>query len=156
MEMNDSRHFFGGRFGGLRHGGRGYWQQQQVPAPQESIPVATPPPPPSDSTMFGRWGGRGHRGMGRGGRRLQMEETPEKIVLTAGIPNLPKESLAMRVDSGFLVLEAKFPDNYLLSRRLPLPPNIDIPRVEASKVDGKLTVVLPKLQAQEPFKVEIK
>lgn len=139
MEMDASHYFFGGRFGGWRHGGRSSWQQQV--------------PPPSESTLFGRWGGRRHRGEGQ---RLQMEETPEKIILTAGIPNLPKESLAMRVDSGFLVLEAKFPDNNLLSRRLPLPPNIDIPRVEASKVDGKLTVILPKLQAQAPFQVEIK
>lgn len=92
----------------------------------------------------------------RYGTSLQMEETAESYSLSAQLPpGTAKDSLSIKVDGRVLILEARIGAE-TVSRHLPLPRDVDLSKIEASFVEDKLVIQLPKLAPTEPITVEVK
>ncbi|MDY7011936.1 MAG: Hsp20/alpha crystallin family protein [Planctomycetota bacterium] len=98
-------------------------------------------------------------------------ETDEELVLVAEMPGAALEDISVRVDKGVLTIEgdAKFdvpdedyartyvsfcPGQYF--RAFALSDEIDRDKITASIADGILTVRLPKAEAAQSRKIEIK
>eukprot|EP01039_Chlorochromonas_danica_P003618 gene3618-3961_t len=93
---------------------------------------------------------------GRRGASLQVEETAESYSLSAQLPpGTAKDSLSIKVDGRVLILQAQIGVE-IVSRHLSLPQDVDLSKIEASFVEGKLVIQLPKLAPTEPITVEVK
>ena len=93
------------------------------------------------------------------------------IVMLADMPGVSSDTVDVRVDKGVLAIEAEavvpeFDDGYTLTfggfssgnyfRAFALSDEIDRDQIQASLVDGVLTLMLPRAEAAQTRKIEIK
>ncbi len=101
---------------------------------------------------------------------VDISETKDGLVFTVELPGFKKEELTLNVENGVLTLEGerrfeKKTDerNYhrversygRFIRSFSLPVNVDAERIDASLVDGVLTVEIPKREEAKPKSIPI-
>jgi HSP20 family protein len=94
-----------------------------------------------------------------------------EVLLRADLPGLEQKDIQIEVQDGTLVLRGErkdehqeHNDNYRLSERwegsfmrtLPLPPGIDLAKIQAKFNNGVLEVHMPKKPEAAPRKIEVK
>ena len=99
------------------------------------------------------------------------EEEDGSVVLTAEIPGADKDKVDVRVDKGVLTIWADargidVPENYAATyvgftgaeyfRAFALSDEVDRDRISAKFTDGLLVLTLPRAQAAQTRKIEIK
>ncbi|MBF0407999.1 MAG: Hsp20/alpha crystallin family protein [Candidatus Riflebacteria bacterium] len=99
---------------------------------------------------------------------VDIYETDESLVLVADLPGVDKESLEIKVDEGILTIEAhmKHVDSkrYLARefhpvsffRQFEVYETVNQNAINASLVNGVLTLTLPKAEKQKPRQIEVK
>ena len=100
--------------------------------------------------------------------RVDVYENANELLLLADVPGATKESIAVHVDKGQLILEARREagthGSPVLSEHRPVdyhrlfavPQGIDASKIEAELIAGVLRVKLPKSEALKPRRIEIK
>lgn len=122
-------------------------------------------------TFFGGTGGNGESGRARRWvPAMDLVETGDALVLTADLPGLERDDVAIEVKDGILTVsgtrEAEHTekaDGYYrvergfgsFSRSLTLPDGVDPDRVQAGFDKGVLRVTIPKPEQRKPHRVEI-
>jgi HSP20 family protein len=101
---------------------------------------------------------------------VDVYEDEAGITLLADVPGVSRDRLGVRVDGQDLVLEATAstaqPDGMQLvygeaqfpsyRREFTLSSELDASRIEASLKDGVLRLVIPKLEAAKPRRIEVR
>jgi HSP20 family protein len=103
---------------------------------------------------------------------VEAYETPDEVRLIAELPGINPEDVNLAVDNGVLMITGErrriSPDGeeqtYHLNerlygrfeRRFTLPSSVDLENIQAKHNDGLLTVILPKVEAAKPRRIEIK
>jgi Molecular chaperone (small heat shock protein) len=79
------------------------------------------------------------------------------------LPGMKKDSIDIELENSVLTIsreESKKSKageyNYSFNRSIAVPDGVDLTRVEASYVDGVLTVTLPKEEARKPRQISVK
>lgn len=102
--------------------------------------------------------------------KISLEEGEQAFTLRAELPGLDAAALELSVGEDWIELQAKreleLPEgyepirrertNFEFSRRITLPKRVDGERVDATMVDGVLTVTLPKHANAQPRQITIK
>jgi HSP20 family protein len=119
------------------------------------------------------FGGTAANGGGRARRwvpAMDLVETEDALVLTADLPGLERDDVAIEVKDGVLTVSGKRDaehtakaDGYYrversfggFSRSLALPDGVEADRVEAAFDKGVLRVTIPKPEERKPHRVEI-
>ena len=103
--------------------------------------------------------------------RVDIAETEKAFVITAEIPDVPKEAVKVTVDNGVLTIRGerkqekeekgkkfhkveRFFGTFV--RSFSLPDNVDTAKIEASFKDGMLNLNIPKTEASKPRQIEVK
>jgi HSP20 family protein len=116
----------------------------------------------------------GFFGNGNGSRRwlppMDLAETDEELVLTADLPGMSEEDIAIEVRDNVLAISGERKDERResgrgfhraersfgrFSRSLALPRGVDAQRVSAKFDQGVLEVRIPKPEERKPFRVKI-
>jgi HSP20 family protein len=116
----------------------------------------------------------GRAGNGNGARRwipaMDLAETEDELVLTADLPGMSEEDIAIEVKDNVLAISGERKDERResgrgfhraersfgrFSRALSLPRGVDAQRVSARFDQGVLEVHIPKPEERKPFRVEI-
>ena len=88
----------------------------------------------------------------------KIEHDEDGVTLTMNVPGYNKKLIDVSVDGDSLVIEGKSnsgnPDGF--TRKFNLGDTYDVDSVEASVVDGVLTLSLPYLEEVKPKKVKVK
>ena len=100
---------------------------------------------------------------------LDVYTTADEIVIVAPVPGLKPRDLEIKIECDRLTLRGKFPPpienvayamqecpNGYFSRTLTLNVPVDVQRAEARIVDGRLTVVLPKVQESQSKVIHVR
>jgi HSP20 family protein len=102
---------------------------------------------------------------------IDVFETPEKFTVILELPGMSTEDLDITVDDGVLTIagERKFysdveEENFYrierrhgaFQRRITLPQQCDVTKIDASMSDGLLKVEIPKTEAAKPRRIEVK
>ena len=101
---------------------------------------------------------------------VDVVETCQEIALAADLPGADAESIDVEFEKGILTINAKITlrqqeeTKYLLNeygvgdyhRRFEINQEVDATKIEASFVDGVLTVRLPKPEVVQPRKIAVK
>lgn len=102
---------------------------------------------------------------------LDISETPESYIVQADVPGVPPENVNVEMHEGKLVIsgnrqtvddsqENSFHRLERLSgsfqRTIALPTEIDVDNIDAQYQHGVLQVTLPKVEKQQPRKIEVK
>ena len=94
-----------------------------------------------------------------------IKEHESKWVLEFDLPLVDKKDISVFVDSGIITVEAKLKETYCDEHRkscqyeyfkksLTVPSNVDFDKISAKFVNGRLTVVLPKVTRGTKIKIE--
>ena len=101
---------------------------------------------------------------------VDIHETEASTVITADLPGLKKEDIAINVENNILVLTGERAketneekDNYFkrerffgkFKREFTLPASIDHEKINADYKDGVLTIEIPKPEEQKPKTIAI-
>lgn len=102
---------------------------------------------------------------------VDIKEEDDKYVLHADIPGVKPEDIEVSMDNGVLTIKGERKleseeekENYkrierlhgVFYRRFALPDDADPEKIEATGKHGVLEVVIPKMEAQKPRKIEVK
>ena len=102
---------------------------------------------------------------------LDVTETEKEIKVTAEVPGIDKEDIAVSLSEGLLTIsgekkeerEEKDGDRYVSERRygsfsrtVRLAMDVEVDKVEAAYKDGVLTITLPKAETAHTKKIEVK
>lgn len=102
--------------------------------------------------------------------RVDVTENEESFVLTAETPGLDAKDVKVELEEGILKLSAEHKEekeekkgNYHIKERrsgsfvrsFRLPDNVDPEKIEATAKDGVLTLTIPKVEPEEPKRIEI-
>jgi HSP20 family protein len=119
--------------------------------------------------FFGRGNGNGN-GVRRWVPAMDLAETDDDLVLTADLPGMSEDDIAIEVRDGVLAISGERRDTHhesghgyhraersfgRFSRTLSLPRGIDAQRVSAKFDQGVLEVHIPKPEERKPFRVRI-
>ena len=87
-----------------------------------------------------------------------VEHDDDGATLTLNVPGYNKKLIDVSVDGDSLVIEGKSnsgnPDGFI--RKFTMNDSFDVQEIEASVVDGVLTLLLPYLEEVKPKKVKVK
>ncbi len=101
---------------------------------------------------------------------LDVEETEDKIKVSASVPGVDAENIDVTVDDGVLTIKAETAseneetnENYVvrerrsgsLHRSIRLPDTVDADNAESTYEQGVLTIALPKTEAAKPKSLPI-
>jgi HSP20 family protein len=100
---------------------------------------------------------------------VDLYETADRFVVTAELPGLSRDDIAIRVQDGTLTIQGSRPSSQVpcerfhrverghgaFARRFALPVAIDAQRVSADLKDGVLTIIVPKAAAAAPRVIEV-
>ena len=102
---------------------------------------------------------------------FDVSETDDEIIVKAEVPGMDKEDINITVSDGILTVKGErkqekkeetehfhcVETHYgMFSRTLRLPAEVEADKVDATYKDGVLNITLPKPEAVEPKKIEIK
>ena len=101
--------------------------------------------------------------------RVDVHENAESFLVTAEVPGLAKEDIAVSLHEGVLTIsgerkeektegtDSHVTERYVgkFERSLSLPSEVVTGKVEATYKDGVLTVTLPKAEAAKPRRIEL-
>lgn len=94
-----------------------------------------------------------------------IKEHESKWVLEFDLPLVSKKDINVYFDSGTIIVEAKLREAYCdesrksclyeyFKKSISLPKNVDSDKISAKFIDGRLTVVLPKISQGTKIKIE--
>ena len=88
----------------------------------------------------------------------KIEHDDNGVTLTMDVPGYNKKLIEISVDGDSLIIEGKSnsgnPDGF--NRKFTMNDSFDVQEIEASVVDGVLTLLLPYLEEVKPKKVKVK
>jgi HSP20 family protein len=102
---------------------------------------------------------------------FDVSETDHELIVKAEVPGMDKEDINITVSDGMLTVKGekkqekkeenehfhRVETHYgMFSRTLRLPAEVEADKVDATYKDGVLNITLPKPEAVEPKKIEIK
>ena len=102
---------------------------------------------------------------------FDVSETEHELIVKAEVPGMDKEDINITVSDGILTVKGErkqekkeetehfhcVETHYgMFSRTLRLPAEVEADKVDATYKDGVLNITLPKPEAVEPKKIEIK
>ena len=102
---------------------------------------------------------------------FDVSETEHELIVKAEVPGMDKEDINITVSDGMLTVKGekkqekkeenehfhRVETHYgMFSRTLRLPAEVEADKVDATYKDGVLNITLPKPEAVEPKKIEIK
>jgi HSP20 family protein len=120
--------------------------------------------------FFDGFFGRGGNGARRWIPAMDLAETDEELVLTADLPGMSEEDIAIEVKDNVLAITGERKDERKesargfhraersfgrFSRTLALPRGVDAQHVSAKFDQGVLEVHIPKPEERKPFRVRI-
>mmetsp|Transcript_18458 Transcript_18458/g.30056 ORF Transcript_18458/g.30056 Transcript_18458/m.30056 type:complete len:139 (+) Transcript_18458:1321-1737(+) len=97
------------------------------------------------------------------GMKLDMKETPKEFILKADVPGVPKKDVDVSVEEGILTISAHHEqekngdDDKMhwsersvghVTRKVRLPDNVDVKKIQANQADGVLRISMPKVGEQ--------
>ena len=98
------------------------------------------------------------RRMNRNKSNHKIESDDNGITLTIDVPGYNKKLIEISVDGDSLIIEGKSnsgnPDGF--NHKFTMNDSFDVQEIEASVVDGVLTLLLPYLEKVKPKKVKVK
>ena len=101
---------------------------------------------------------------------VDVQENDENVQILADVPGVSRENLVVEIEGDRLTIEGKTSANLpeggrwqlrhmnadVYRRSFTFKPEIDSKNIEASLVNGLLTITLPKKQAAQPRKIEVR
>ena len=98
------------------------------------------------------------RRMNRNKSNHKIESGEDGVTLTMNVPGYNKKLIDVSVDREYLVIEGKANsgDTGGFTRKFTVNDSFDVDGIEASVVDGVLTLSLPYLEEIKPKKVKVK
>jgi HSP20 family protein len=99
---------------------------------------------------------------------VDIVEDADKILITADLPGVAEEQVALQVDKNVLTFKgerklARTPDDNgryernagAFERSFRIPPSVDVEKISAAMKDGVLTLSLPKKPQVKPRQIKI-
>ena len=103
--------------------------------------------------------------------KIDVKETEKEIVVNVEVPGMTKDDINILLTDGLLTVsgekrhesEDKKENFHVIERRfgsfkrsIRMPNDIEAEKIDASYKDGVLTIIVPKSEAVQPKKIEIK